>query len=40
MEESITAGEKDYSALVSKLKSANVDVVYFGGYYTEAEISS
>jgi branched-chain amino acid transport system substrate-binding protein len=34
--EAITAGEKDYSALVSKLKRANVDVVYFGGYHTEA----
>src|SRR4030065_586151 len=36
MEESITAGEKDYSALVSKLKQANIDVVYFRGYHTEA----
>jgi len=36
MEESITAGEKDYSALVSKLKQANIDVIYFGGYHTEA----
>jgi branched-chain amino acid transport system substrate-binding protein len=34
--EAITAGEKDYSALVSKLKQANIDVVYFGGYHTEA----
>ena len=34
--EGINPGEKDYSALVSKLKSAGVDVVYFGGYYTEA----
>ena len=34
--EAITAGEKDYSALVSKLKRANIDVVYFGGYHTEA----
>ncbi len=36
MDESITAGEKDYSALVSKLKQADIDVVYFGGYHTEA----
>jgi branched-chain amino acid transport system substrate-binding protein len=36
MYEAITAGEKDYSALVSKLKRANIDVVYFGGYHTEA----
>ena len=36
MYEAITAGEKDYSALVSKLKQANIDIVYFGGYHTEA----
>jgi branched-chain amino acid transport system substrate-binding protein len=34
--ETITPGEKDYSALVSKLKSAGVDVLYYGGYHTEA----
>jgi branched-chain amino acid transport system substrate-binding protein len=33
--ESYTAGEKDYTALVSKLKEAKVDVVYVGGYHTE-----
>jgi branched-chain amino acid transport system substrate-binding protein len=32
----INPGEKDYSALVSKLKSADVDIVYFGGVHTEA----
>jgi branched-chain amino acid transport system substrate-binding protein len=36
MYEAYTAGEKDYSALVSKLKAAAVDVVYVGGYHTEA----
>ncbi len=36
MDESITAGEKDYSALVTRLKLAKVDLVYFGGYKTEA----
>ena len=36
MYEAYTAGEKDYSALVSKMKAANVDVVYVGGYHTEA----
>jgi branched-chain amino acid transport system substrate-binding protein len=36
MSEAITAGEKDYSALVSKLKQANVDVLFLGGYHTEA----
>ncbi len=34
--EAYTAGEKDYSALVSKLKQANIDAVYIGGYHTEA----
>ena len=28
-------GEKDYSALVSKMKQANIDVIYIGGYHTE-----
>jgi branched-chain amino acid transport system substrate-binding protein len=36
MYEAYTAGEKDYSALVSKMKSQNIDVVYVGGYHTEA----
>jgi branched-chain amino acid transport system substrate-binding protein len=36
MYEAYTAGEKDYSALVSKMKQAAVDVVYVGGYHTEA----
>lgn len=35
MYEAITAGEKDYTALVSKLKQANVDVLYLGGYHSE-----
>jgi len=36
MYEAYTAGEKDYTALVSKLKEAAIDVVYVGGYHTEA----
>lgn len=36
MNESYTAGEKDYTALVSKMKQAGIDVVYIGGYHTEA----
>jgi branched-chain amino acid transport system substrate-binding protein len=36
LREAITAGEKDYSPLVSKLKEAKADLVYFGGYKTEA----
>ena len=36
MYEAYTAGEKDYSALVSKLKSKKIDVLYIGGYHAEA----
>jgi branched-chain amino acid transport system substrate-binding protein len=36
MNEAYNAGDKDFTALVSKLKAANVDVLYVGGYYTEA----
>jgi branched-chain amino acid transport system substrate-binding protein len=34
--DSITAGEKDYTAIVTKLKQANIDLVFLGGYHTEA----
>src|SRR5690606_20299598 len=34
--EAYTAQEKDYTALVSKLKQEGVDVLYLGGYHTEA----
>ena len=36
MYEAYTAGEKDYTALVSKLKASGIDVLYVGGYHTEA----
>lgn len=36
MYEAYTAGEKDYSALVTKLKANKIDVLYVGGYHTEA----
>jgi len=36
LNESYSAGEKDYTALVSKLKQADIDVLYVGGYHTEA----
>jgi branched-chain amino acid transport system substrate-binding protein len=35
MFEGITAGSKDFSSLVSKLKQADVDYVYYGGYHPE-----
>jgi len=33
--EGVNTGEKDFSALISKIKAANVDVVYWGGLHTE-----
>jgi len=36
MYEAYTAGEKDYSALVSKMKANDIGVIYIGGYHTEA----
>jgi branched-chain amino acid transport system substrate-binding protein len=34
--EAYTAGEQDYTALVTKLKNEGIGVVYVGGYHTEA----
>lgn len=34
--EGLTRGEKDFNALVTKLKQYKVDAVYFGGLHTEA----
>ena len=36
MYEAYTAGEKDYSAIVSKMKGGSIDAFYVGGYHTEA----
>ena len=33
--EGINTGEKDFSALISKIKEAGADVVYWGGLHTE-----
>ncbi|GAA4494226.1 branched-chain amino acid ABC transporter substrate-binding protein [Pseudaeromonas paramecii] len=33
--EGITAGDKDFSALIAKLQKLNVDFVYYGGYHPE-----
>ncbi len=35
---SYTAGEKDYSALISRLKQDGIGLVYVGGYYADAGI--
>lgn len=34
--EAYTAGEKDYTAIVTRLKRAGVEAVFVGGYHTEA----
>jgi len=36
MYDTVTAGEQDYSALVSKLKANRIDILYYGGYHPEA----
>ncbi|MFB9887804.1 branched-chain amino acid ABC transporter substrate-binding protein [Balneatrix alpica] len=35
MFEGVTPGDKDFSALVDKLKKENIDFVYYGGYHPE-----
>src|SRR5437763_2395979 len=35
MYEGVNLGEKDYSALVSKIKASGADLVYWGGLHTE-----
>ncbi|MCB9960174.1 MAG: branched-chain amino acid ABC transporter substrate-binding protein [Rhodospirillaceae bacterium] len=34
--EAYTPGESDYSALITRLNAENIDVLYVGGYHTEA----
>ena len=36
MYESVNQGDKDFSALISKMKQANVAAIFYGGYFTEA----
>jgi branched-chain amino acid transport system substrate-binding protein len=36
MYEAITKGDKEFSALISKMKQANIDAIYFGGGPTDA----
>ena len=33
--EGVNAGDSDYSAVITKLKSAGIDFVYYGGYHPE-----
>jgi branched-chain amino acid transport system substrate-binding protein len=34
--DSVNQGDKDFTALISKMKQAGVNVIYYGGYHTEA----
>ncbi len=36
LNDAIVSGERDYGALVTKLRQAEVSLLYFGGYHTEA----
>ena len=36
VDDSVTQGTKDFSTLISRLKAAHVDFVFYGGYYPEA----
>jgi branched-chain amino acid transport system substrate-binding protein len=36
--EDLTPGQSDYSSLIARLQSAQINVVYFGGYYREAAL--
>ncbi len=36
MYEAVTQGDKDFTALISKMKQARVEAIYYGGYHTEA----
>jgi len=36
LDDTVTPGEKDYSALIAKLKQAGIEVLYYAGYPVEA----
>ena len=36
MTDSVNQGDKDFSALISKMKEAKIAAIYYGGYYAEA----
>jgi branched-chain amino acid transport system substrate-binding protein len=38
MRENYTAGDKDFSAMISKMKQAKIDVVYIGGYHPDSAL--
>jgi branched-chain amino acid transport system substrate-binding protein len=36
MYEAITAGDRDFTALIARMQQADIDLIYLGGYHTEA----
>lgn len=36
LDDTVTQGDKDFSTIISRLKAANVDFVFYGGYFAEA----
>jgi branched-chain amino acid transport system substrate-binding protein len=38
LDEQYTANEKDFSALITKLKAASIDLIYVGGYHSDAAL--
>ena len=36
LEENFTEGDKDFQAVLTKIKNADFDVLFIPGYYTEA----
>ncbi len=36
LNEALTPGDKDFSALTTRIKAEKIDVIYFGGYHPEA----
>ncbi len=38
LRDTYTAKEKDFSALISKLKDAKIDAVYIGGYHNDVAL--
>lgn len=36
LDDTVTQGDKDFSTLISRLQAANVDFVFYGGYFPEA----
>ena len=39
-EETINPGDKDFGAVISKIRSANPDIIFYGGEYPEASLLS